>query len=49
MPPKYGNLASWTSSEQSAQAIELFVVPKSIPIAPLLVREAREYIQDLSE
>src|ERR1019366_2746597 len=35
--PRYGNLASCTSSEQSAQAMELFVVPKSMPRAPLLV------------
>ena len=25
--------------------MELFVVPKSMPIAPLLAREAREYIR----
>src|ERR1035441_10764385 len=42
--PRYGNLASCTSSEQSAQAMELFVVPKSMPRAPLLVLGAREEI-----
>src|ERR1017187_7766984 len=45
--PRYGNLASCTSSEQSAQAMELFVVPKSMPRAPLLVLGAREDIRDL--
>jgi hypothetical protein len=32
-----------------ARAIELFVVPKSMPMAPLLILGAREDIRDLSK
>ena len=48
MPPKYGKLASWTWSGPLAKAIELFVVPKSMPIAPLFLLEIDD-IRDMVE
>jgi hypothetical protein len=42
-----GGTGPLASSEPPAQAIELFVVPKSMPIATLLTVEVDEYVRGL--